>query len=431
MEQKSTVKITDMNENGVGIAKIDGCIVFVNHAVTGDLCEIEITERKKNYALAEIVTLVEPSPLRCEASCPSYENCGGCALRHIPFETENEIKRQAVANAFRRAGLREVTVRETLHTADSRYRNKAVFHYSEKGFFGYYSEKTNDTAEVLPCPLLPEIFNEIGEYINSLLPTLPKIGFRSLYLRGTVDGEVSVVFGLDKKEESAKLMKSSMIPALVGEFPMITGILAEADGKYSVLYGEKELSDALRGLRFAVSPEGFWQVNHTAAELLSEKVLGYAREIPFDTCIDLYCGSGTFGLILADALKEKGGTYYGVELNERSIHDAKRNAAANGIENITFFCGDAADFRKKIGKDSLGKVLAVIDPPRAGCSAEMLQNLVELSPKEIIYISCSPNTLARDCAKLAEAGYAVVEATPVNLFPRTKHCECVVRLCVE
>lgn len=422
------IKITDMNENGVGIAKLDGCIVFVNGAVTGDMCEIEITERKKNYALAEIAALTEPSPLRCDANCPSFGKCGGCALRHIPFSTENEIKRQAVANAFRRAGLRDVTVHETVHTEEEHYRNKAVFHYSDKGFFGYYSEKTNETADVLPCPLLPEVFNEIGGYINGLLPSLPKIGFRSLYLRGTVDGDISVVFGFNAKEGSAKLMKSGMIPALVGAFPTITGILSEVDGKYSVLYGEKELSDTLMGLRFAVSPEGFWQVNHTAAELLCEKVLGYAKEIPFDTCIDLYCGSGTFGLILASALREKGGNYYGVELNERSIHDAKRNADANGIDNITFFCGDAADFRKKIGKDTLGEVLAVIDPPRAGCSAEMLRNLVELAPKEIIYISCSPNTLARDCAKLAEAGYAVVEATPVNLFPRTKHCECCVRL---
>ncbi len=427
MEQRTDVRITDMNENGAGIAKIDGCIVFVNGAVTGDVCEIAITERKKNYALGEIVSLAEPSPLRCDSGCGAYDKCGGCTLRHVTFEAENEIKRQAVANAFRRAGLRDVKVNETLHTEGSHYRNKAVLHFA-KGTFGYFSEKTNETADILPCPLLPHRFNEIGAFVNGAVPNLLGIGFRSLYLRTTAEGEISVSFGVESKKDTEKLMKSSLIPSLVKEFPEIVGILSEVGGSYSVLYGERELSDTLLGLRFAVSPEGFWQVNHSAAELLAEKVLGYAEKSDFDTCIDLYCGSGTFGLILASALADKGGVYYGVELNERSIMDAKRNAAANGIGNITFFCGDAADFRKKIGRDSLGRTLAVIDPPRAGCSSEMLRNLVELAPEEIIYISCSPNTLARDCAKLAESGYAVAEVTPVNMFPRTKHCETVVLL---
>ncbi len=425
MEQIKNVTITDMNENGMGIARIDGCIVFTEGAVTGDVCDIAITERKKNYALGKIEALPTPSPLRCDAGCPAYDKCGGCTLRHITFETENEVKRQAVVNAFRRAGLREVKVNDTLHTEAAAYRNKAVLHYGD-GRFGYFSEKTNEVTDILPCPLLPRRFNDIGTFVNGLVPAMGGIGFRSLYLRTTVNGDISAVFGLETKKDTERLMKSSLIPSLVGEFPEIAGILAEVNGNTSLLYGERELTDELRGLRFIVSPEGFWQVNHTAAELLIEKVMGYAKEIEFDTGIDLYCGSGTFGLALANTLRDK--KYYGVELNAKSIADAKRNAAANGVGNITFFCGDAAEFREKMDTSALGRCLVVIDPPRAGCSGEMLRNLAELGAEDVIYVSCSPNTLGRDCAKLCEAGYRVVEATPVNMFPRTKHCETVVRL---
>ncbi|MBE6598247.1 MAG: 23S rRNA (uracil(1939)-C(5))-methyltransferase RlmD, partial [Ruminococcaceae bacterium] len=320
---------------------------------------------------------------------------------------------------------RDVTVNDTIFTEPVEYRNKAVFHYG-KGKFGYFSEKTNEVTDILPCPLLPSRFNGIGAFVNTLLPTVGGIGFRSLYLRTTVDGDISVVFDLEGKGDKDRLMKSSVIPQLVGEFPEITGILASVGESVSILYGERELTDELSGLRFIVSPEGFWQVNHTAAEKMADVVLRYAAEAEFDTCIDLYCGSGTFGLILAHRFPDK--EYYGVELNPKSIEDAKRNGAANGVENITFFCGDAADFGKSIDTAALGRTLAVIDPPRAGCSPEMLRNLAELGAERVIYISCSPNTLARDCAKLAEMGYTVDEVTPVNMFPRTKHCESVALL---
>ncbi len=430
MERQNQVEIIDMNENGIGIAKVDGCIVFVEGGVTGDMCDVVITERKKNHAFGRIETLHTPSPLRCEDGCDAYDRCGGCTLRHIPFSEENRCKRQAVVNAFRRMGLRNVTVNNTLHTEEAGYRNKAVLHYgvSEDGvpLFGYFSEKTTQVTAPLPCHLLPKRFNALAKFVNTALSNLPTIGFRSLYLRTTADGEISVVFGLENKADTTALMQSSLIPALVGAFPETVGILSEVNGNTSVLYGERELVDELCGLKFIVSPEGFWQVNHTAAELLAKKVSAYAEEIDFDTGIDLFCGAGTFGLILAKAFGNK--QFYGVELNPRSIEDAKRNAVANGADNITFFCGDAAGFREKIGKAALRHSLVVIDPPRAGCSEEMLRELIALGAKDVIYVSCSPNTLARDCAKLTEAGYTVVEATPVNLFPRTKHCESVVRL---
>jgi len=437
LENRFRAEITDMNENGAGIAKHDGCIVFVNGAVTGDICEIDVTEQKKNYALGEIVTLEKPSPLRCDSGCDVYARCGGCSLRHITFEEENRIKRQMVANAFRRAGLRDIPVRETLFSEPEGYRNKAVFHFAD-GKFGYYSEKTNEPVAVLPCPLLPDSINSAAGFINGLVSArenrLSGIGFRYLYLRTTADGDLSVVFGVGSRKDIDLLLESGMIPALAGAFPAITGILSAVgdmgspETRYSVLFGERELQDTLCSLRFIVSPEGFWQVNNAAACMLGQKVLEYASAVDFDTCIDLYCGSGTFGLILAAAHREKHTEYYGVELNPRSIADAKRNAALNGLDNITFFCGDAADFRKNIPAEARKNSLVIIDPPRAGCSPKMLSSLTALSPDAVIYISCSPNTLGRDCARLVSEGYRIAEVTPVNLFPRTKHCESVVLL---
>lgn len=416
-----------MNESGAGVARIDGCVVFVDGAVEGDVCEIRITERKKNYALAEIAALQKPSPFRREPDCPVYGVCGGCSLRHISFEAENRCKRQTLLNAFRRCGLEGIPVSDTLYGRPTQYRNKAVFHYAD-GKFGYYSEKTNRLTDVLPCALLPERLNAVAQWINEATRSLSGIRFRSLYLRTAEDGAISVIFSLKDERSVEKIRESGFATALLRRFPSATGVLAETDGSYTVLCGERALTDVLLGLRFLASPEGFWQVNHEATELLANRVTEYARKIDFDALIDLYCGSGVFGLLLASALREKGARYYGVERNPRSIEDARRNAATNGVDNITFFCGDAADFQKKIPASSLRNSLVLIDPPRAGCSPQMLRSLTELAPADILYISCNPNTLSRDCARLTEAGYFPLEAVPVNLFPRTKHIESLVRL---
>ena len=141
LENRITTEITDMNENGVGIAKIDGCIVFVSGAVTGDICEIAVTERKKNFSLGEILSIVTPSPLRCDSGCTSYSCCGGCSLRHISFDAENQIKRQTVVNAFRRARLKDIPVKDTLHTGEEKYRNKTVLHLGHNWFAFHENKK--------------------------------------------------------------------------------------------------------------------------------------------------------------------------------------------------------------------------------------------------------------------------------------------------
>jgi len=458
MDDIIRTEIIDMNENGVGISKIDGCAVFIPGAVTGDICDIRIAAVKKNYRIGELVSVIAPSPHRCgvpgndctstHGLCRSYEICGGCTMRHVNFDFENQCKRQTVINAFRRNGLRNIDVKDTLfalgnayalenafslENAADGYRNKAVFHYSadiSAGIFGYFSEKTNRVVNAVPCPLLPESFNEIVSYVNDYIccekhEELCGIKFDSLYLRTNTKGELSAAFII--KDGIPKFKKADLVKELTKKFPQIKGILVKnpAQREYEAVFGQRELTDSLGGLQFVVSPEGFWQVNNSAAELMVNKVLEYAEKIDFKTCVDLYCGSGTFGLILAKAALSAGkrADFYGVELNPNSVRDAKRNAAINGIDNISFFCGDAADFREKI---SVHGGLAVIDPPRAGCSREMLENLLALEPSDIIYISCSPNTLSRDCAVLNKSGYKITEATPVNMFPRTKHVECVV-----
>lgn len=413
-----TVNIDDMNERGIGVARVDGAVVFVPGLVTGDTADICILTREKNYFTAEAVEITASSPLRVKSAC-DVKNCGGCSLCHVSYEEENKIKKNSVRNAFRRSGLPFDTVEDTVHS-DNRtvYRNKITVHYSKPArAFGLYAEGSNDVVPFTSCVICPDIMSEIICFTNENISLLPD-SVESLCVRTNSAGKVTV------SVYTEKLVNIDGYKSAVCEkFDSVENVVLIVDG-----CGGCFIHDKIMGVDMRFSSEAFRQVNHAAFEKLLDVVHSMASKSTFATAADLYCGSGVIGLTLAKAFPEA--KFYGIEINHDAVSDAKYNAAANGIENIEFYCGDSASFKKRIGKGKLPELI-VVDPPRAGLSKEMRIGLTELSPKQIIYVSCNPQTLARDVASLRSSGYEIERVVPVNMFPMTAHCECVVLLSRE
>lgn len=410
-----TVQLTviDTNESGIGVARLEGAVVFVPSLVEGDTADITITEIKKNYATGKAVRNISYSDKRITPVCPAYEKCGGCTLAHVTYEYENEIKKKTVCAALRRAGLDFSFVGDTVFSPSrSSYRNKVTVHYDKRTHrLGLYSEESHEVVQFSGCSLLPDLFNEIITFLNQNCSVLDSIGAKEIVLKSSSESTLAIIKA-DKKIDKIKKILNEKFgnEVTVADF-------ANAENEY--IHGD------YGDLKMRFSAVGFRQVNNEAFSSLLEVVSDAVGETVFSSCADLYCGSGVIGLYLA--MKHPNARFYGIEINEKSIEDAKHNADANRIKNISFFCGDAASFREKMPPDERPETV-VVDPPRAGLSDKMKKELVSLAPERIVYISCNPQTLARDLKSLAENEYDVISVTPVNMFPMTKHVETVVLL---
>ncbi len=449
LHETYTLPVLDMNGEGVGICKKDGAVIFVPGAVTGDEIALTVIEVQKNYATARLVQILTPSIDRQEPDCPYYQDCGGCCHRHITREKELSVKENMVKQAMRRAGLTlsEDVFRPIRYTTPIGYRNKAVFHI-EGEKIGYYADKTHT---ILPgtenCQLLPSIFTDIAKHIKNRLTketTFRSLQPESLYLRRTADGKITVTLQTPSTfSDAIKRPMQDFATDIMAQFPQaVTGVLHSdhPKGKYAVptytlLAGERYLEERWGRVAMRISPEGFCQVNHAGAAILAETVISFAKgtlhrlRLPENTPItaaDLYCGSGFFALHLAHAFPTW--HIWGMEISAASIRDAQVNKEINGLENLTFFCGDAAGLPGKMGTNP---TFAVIDPPRAGCSRKLCSQLTEMKPAAIAYVSCNPQTLARDLIWFRDGGYTVEVVQPVDMFAGTGHCETVVLLSRE
>lgn len=422
MDRIFTAEIPEMNLLGNGIVKIDGCVVFVLGAVDGDTVTAEITEEKKNYKIARIISVDKPSPHRKVPDCTVFGKCGGCCLRHISYEHEAEIKRLGVEAALRRGGLGEIPVSQILTGKPERYRNKAVFRFSG-GEFGFSEEKTDKIVTIGDCLICPDIFSAIAafcaDYFRENSPSY-------LYLRRSSLGEISCVIGT-RQGFAGDLCAFARI--LTEKFPEIAGVLTKTgehpeDGKpCRLIWGKDTVCEEFLGMKLSVSPDSFFQVNHGAAQSLCRKAAELAAPSGNEYGIDLYCGTGIIGLSIASLYPSVCVT--GVEINPAAVENARANAEKNKLSNIGFFCGDSADFAKK----TYGSAdFITIDPPRAGCSEQMIKELVRIAPERLVYVSCDPSSLARDLKKLTEKKYKIIEVCAADLFPRTKHVETAVLL---
>lgn len=445
------IEITDLNNLGYGVGRIGDLVVFVAGAVDGDRVEAKIIKVQKNYAVGRLEKILSPSPHRLPVPdpCPA-RGCGGCAYRAITYAHELELKRNAVMAAFRRAGLSDAVVLPVLSTGKTEgYRNKAQYPVTgtpDAPVIGFFAPKSHRVTDARRCPLQPTVFGKILDAIAALLgeygiaPYDEESGaglLRHIYLRSS-QGEKEILLTFVLNGETLP-HADEVIRELTARFPALVGIGININraktnvicgDEYRTLWGKDTITDTLAGVTLSFSPASFYQVNRDAAELL----YGRAKEIADfkgdELLLDLFCGVGSIGLSMADAV----GRVIGIEIVPDAVRCAAENARANGIENAAFFAGDATDVEGLLAgaERALGGALqpdaVILDPPRKGCDPKLLDFLASKAIPKIVYVSCNPETLSRDVAYLAGKGYGFSEITPVDLFPRTGHVETVVRL---
>lgn len=434
-----TAEITDITSDGNGVCKIDGMAVFVPDTAIGDVAEIKIVKVLKSYAYGIISKISEPSPDRIKADCPVYKKCGGCTFRHINYESECRIKENTVENAFRRIGGLNPEF-EKFISADitNEYRNKAQYPVTSvngKAMCGFYAERSHRVIPVTNCILQPKIFSEILEtvldYINSKKISAyseeTNTGIvRHIYIRkGTYSNEIMLCLVV-RKDVSRQL--AALCRIITEKFPDIKSIVMNINpdrtniilGKKCItLYGSDTISDTMCGNKIEISPLSFYQVNTVQAEKIYRKALEFASPTSESVIADLYCGAGTIGLSMAEQAQK----IIGIEVIPEAVENARKNAIHNNITNAEFHCGDAGKVFKEL---NLSPDIIVIDPPRKGCTYETVKTIAESFPQKIIMISCNPATAARDAKLFSEQGYKTEKVCGADLFPRTKHVECVV-----
>lgn len=451
--------ISDIAFGGKGIARIDGMAVFVDQTVPEDRVRVRITRKKPNYAEARVIEMEAPSPLRIEAPCRYSGVCGGCKWQYLPYEIQLEFKRRHVAESLAHIGrIDETEMDVPVHPvipSENRfeYRNKMEFSCADRRWLmpeemgredldtdfaiGLHVPGTyHKVLDIEACLIQPALGNRIlgdaREYMKA--SALPAYGLRShegfwrfLMLRHAAAYDrwmVNIITAREEREAVQPLAHLLMerYPEIVSVVNNVTARKAGvAVGEYEVhLAGERVIRDRIGGLEFEISANSFFQTNTRSAERLYDVVKRYADLTGNETVLDLYCGTGTIGLYLADVAKQ----VTGMELVESAVADARRNRELNGIDNCRFIAGDIKD---RLSPTDERPDILVIDPPRAGMHKEVVKRIIEMSPPRIVYVSCNPATLARDLAMLIES-YRVVEVQPVDMFPHTYHVESVARL---
>ena len=441
-----TLHIERLSSDGSGVAhSADGEAVFVPGTAPGDEARVRIVKDCGRYAFGILDELLTPSPDRVPVDCPVAGPCGGCSLRHLDYAAELRAKQESVLDAFRRIGGLEVPVLDILPSPEvDRYRNKVQFPVGvdKTGVpcIGFYAGRTHRIVPCPDCKLQPGVLNEIG---NALCAFFAQQGIRP-YDEQSGKGLVRHIF-LRRGAHSGQIMlclvctraklphAEQLCTALREQFPAISTILLNVNAKNTnvilgsenhILYGPGYIEDTLCGVPVRLGPLSFYQVNTLAAERLYGIAAQYAQLTPDDVLLDLYCGMGTIGLSMADQCRE----LIGVEIVPEAIESAKANAARIGeavAAKSRFLCADAGQAATQLAAEGLHPDIVMLDPPRKGCDEATLSAVVRMAPRRVVYVSCNPATAARDSAWLEKNGYHTEEVQPVDLFPRTKHVECV------
>lgn len=434
------VAIDALAAGGDGVGRLaDGRAVFVPQAAPGDRLRLEVTELRPSYARGRIVEVLQPGPGRVAAPCPVYAGCGGCQWQHLDYALQLQWKRRLVVEALERlGGLAGVRVHDCLPCDPPwAYRHKVAVPFALRGgrtVSGFYAPASHTVVEFPSCAVQHPALEEVVAAVRRRVAEHHVPGYdetrgagvlRHLVARASHDsGEVLAVLvtaGDDRLPWAAGLMRD--VPRLAGVLQNVNPLRTNAvfGPRTRLLAGRDHLVERLDGLRFLVSARSFFQVSPVQAGRLYRTALAYAAPGPGDVACDLYAGVGTLALYLA----RRASRVEAVEEVADAVADARRNAAANGLTNVRFHAGRVEERLADLGQRI---DVAVLDPPRKGCDAAVLETLARLAPRRLVYVSCNPATLARDLGRLAGLGYAAAEAQPVDMFPQTAHVECVVRV---
>ena len=441
--QSYEVSISGMTSEGSGVAKIDGFAVFVPNTAVGDRLKIKIVKVLKHYGYGIVQEILTPSPDRIANHCPVYLQCGGCCYRHISYAAELRIKERQVEDAFLRIGAIPLKPEPIVGSErEEEYRNKAQFpiglNDDRKAVTGFFANRSHRIVKCTECRLLPPVFNAIARDVvrfinkNRLKVYEEKTGhgvFRHIYLRqAEYSGEIMLCVVAAQPE----LPKEALLVEFITErYPQVKTIVVNHNPDQTnvilgrnerVIFGSGVIIDRLCDVSVEISPKAFYQVNRRQAERLYLQAIDYARLTGDETLFDLYCGIGTIGLSAAGRVR----LLVGAEIVPEAVENANRNARLNGFSNTRFLCGDCKEAVRQLEQESIRPDVLIVDPPRKGCDPDVLETIVRLSPERVVMVSCNPSTAARDCRLLQEQGYRVVKYRPFDLFPRTKHVECVV-----
>ena len=443
-------EIIDITNLGFGVAKVDGAVIFVSDTVPGDIAKIKIIKLGSSYSVGRLEELITPSDKRVEGRCHNAL-CRSCAYKKLSYDHEKALKEESVRQIFKKSGLSDVEIMPLVGSpTECGYRNKAQFPVSRdkngEYIIGFYAPKSHRVTEAADCPLAPSVFSEIIEDLRgffkkhniSVYDEQSGEGLiRHIYLRrGEVSGEVLLTLVVNG---NSLPHSDELVVDLSEKFPALVGILLNTNRentniilgeKFITLWGRDYIFDTLGGVVLKITAPSFYQVNHSAAELLYAKAKELAAPTKDDLLLDLYCGAGSIGLSMAD----EAGEVIGIEIVESAVQCATFNAEINHIFNASFYAGDASDTKKilepaeRIRGEKIKPDIVIFDPPRGGTTEELIEHISSLSPRKIVYISCNPATLARDMVIFKKYGYCGEKVTPYDLFPMTGHVESVVCL---
>ena len=455
--QLTELRVIAVTGEGNGVARYTdedipapGIVVFIPRTAVGDRVLCRIVKVQRSHAFGRVEALLESSPDRgadpC-GGCPVYGRCGGCVWRHVTYEAECRYKQQWVADTLSRVGGLSLAPLP-LAAADQpdRYRNKAQFPVapgepgSREPQIGFFAPRSHRIVPVRDCCLQPEGYRAVLDAVADWMAANAVFAYdeethtglvRHIYIRqGAATGQMLVCLvcrsgRLPAVPELIRRVRDAA-PMLAGLYVNInrerTNVILGDDGY--TLWGEDAIEDELCGLRFRLSTHAFYQVNHAQTERLYRLAAEAAAPQGSETLLDLYCGTGTIGLSMAARVRQ----VIGVEIVPAAVENARQNARTNGIRNARFICGDAAQAAGQLRREGIRPDGIVLDPPRKGCDPALIATTAAMAPRRIVYISCDPATLARDLRLFGEAGYRTVQVQPVDLFPRTAHCENVALL---
>jgi 23S rRNA (uracil1939-C5)-methyltransferase len=449
LENRSFIlDISGMNSLGQGVGKIEGFTIFVDGAITGEKIEAKITEFKKNYCIGKINKIMKPSPYRIMPFCNVFGYCGGCSLQHISYGYQLTYKTRKVKDEVERiSGITGIRINEIIAMEKPlNYRNKAEYFINNQKNIGFYARESHEVVEHQACHICTIESNEIKNFFKALMIKNNNFLLESLTIRKSFrTSEVMVIIQAYENKNINSLIENSdafsrhsdmgtsifkgLAGKLAAKFPSIKSIYLNKIGKHhsshDLLYGKKTIRENISNYSFDISPGSFFQVNTIGAEILFATALKYAEFSGNEEVLDLYCGTGASTILMAGHCK----IIIGVEVRKDTIDDAKANARLNGVKNVEFVQGETLKILREFDRKNYNQKnsfdAAIVDPPRKGLEAEVIEVIANLKIKKIVYISCNPSTLARDIKRFSGFGYSTREIQPVDMFPHTEHVECV------
>ena len=436
------LNIEDMTTTGEGVGRDNGFTIFVDGALPGEKVKAKIRKVKKSYAIGSLEELIDSSSNRVKPPCVYSKTCGGCQIQNVEYKEQLNIKRKIVIDALERIGHlkgMEERVAPTLGMDNPyEYRNKAQYKISIDGQLGFYKKKSHRVIPVEQCMIQSEQSSKIMKHINRFIqkykvPVYNEETHKGI-LRGIVErvshdnSEVMLIFVLNAKNfkyktELKEYMKEHLPNVVSIYFNMNmskTNVVLSKENKH--VYGKEKILDTIGSLKYEISPLSFFQVNPLQTKVLYDKVVEFSALTREETVLDLYCGIGTISLYLAKYANK----VYGVEIVPEAIKDAQANMMLNNIENTEFILGKSEKIMPQLLKEGIQADIVVVDPPRKGCEETLLEAIITMSPKKIIYVSCNPATLARDLKVLTGGRYEVERVQPVDMFPHTPHVESII-----